>query len=329
MSVGRDVAFRYLHFPTSPISPPPSKEEIPSNPKVQEVAHRSIPQISPTESPKSPLTVNQQWQKLMDKVMEKVKSFVALLKVLKGFVYDFEAQLNKIREAQKQGKKICLFVGRCPLENLPSDKKGKAGENGEPDEKREANEDEFWVSGDLLIRPQCKPPEIAESRIGERNFLWLDFNQDGFLDLLVREKISFDKIVVDLSTTKGLLNFFPKRFKSILKDENSEIICERFGYGQFSLQQEKPKLLDKAYFIPYSDYEDHLNSLIEQGLEEDTAWKQTILWMDQLAVEVIIQKLNEDYTSVELKQNAPFPYSSTMNPDNKNEEHFVLKGKKS
>jgi hypothetical protein len=313
MSVGRDVAFRYLHFPTSSIAPPPSKEEIPSNPKVEEVAHRSIPQISPTESPKPQLTVNQQWQKLMDQATASYRPSNGSLP--KGYVYDFDAQLNKIREAQKQGKKICLFVGRCPLEKLPSDM-------------GEASENEFWVSGDGLIRPQCKPPEIDESRIGERNFLWLDFNQNEFLDLLVREKISFDKIVVDLSTTKGLLKFFPRRFKSILKDENSEVICERFGYGMWSAKIDKPELRDTAHYIPLSDYTKYKDGLTNQGLGDDDATNQTDLWMDQLAFEVLTQKLKEDYTSVELEQNAPFPYSSTMKLGQGNVHHFVFKGKK-
>lgn len=115
--------------------------------------------------------------------------------------------IAKIDAFIAEDKKVCLFVGRTPAEELPP-------------ETGEAKPDEVWVSGDI----RDDVPSINKERV----HLCLDFNDDDRLNML-REK--FDLIVVDASVIKFFDNDFAKRFAVMLRSPESELIFEgSIGY---------------------------------------------------------------------------------------------------
>ncbi len=135
--------------------------------------------------------------------------------------YNFGEMIGKIKTLQSEGKTICLFVGRTPLEKLPSDQ-------------GEAKENEVWVSADISLKPYCSwnNPCIESTDLTQRLYLWLDLNERR---LFVSIKGLFDKIVFDQSTSKFLGKNFYQHFSILLHSDESEML-----FKDPSTYQERP-----------------------------------------------------------------------------------------
>lgn len=135
--------------------------------------------------------------------------------------YRLSEVIAKIKNLQTEGKLICLFIGRTPCERLPPDF-------------NEAKENEFWFTGDIaLIHSEYH--EVLKENPTIDNHLWFDFNHQQGLNLI---NGLFDKIVIDQSTVKAFPNDFPKRFASLLRNSESEMIFESYIQHGYSHQQE-------------------------------------------------------------------------------------------
>ncbi len=152
--------------------------------------------------------------------------------------YKLGEMIAKIVAFQSEGKVVCLFIGRTPYEKLPSDYQDEA----------EANE--VYIAADIsIISPEGHEELKDLPGIDQRVFIWMDFNQQEGLLLI---KGLFDKVIIDLSTTKGLNNDFANRFAVLLRNNKSRMIfdnCNSIGMPlcppveQFSFDTQKYTLL--------------------------------------------------------------------------------------
>lgn len=117
--------------------------------------------------------------------------------------YQFGEAVKKIDDLRKEGKKICLFIGRNASEKLPSDC-------------NESDPNEVWISADIQMRNLLSPNRIH---------LWIDCNQQEAIETL---QGLFNKIVIDQSTTKALYNDFAKRFSILFSSQDSSLLFEAF-----------------------------------------------------------------------------------------------------
>jgi hypothetical protein len=153
--------------------------------------------------------------------------------------YPFGETIAKIQSLQAEGKKICLFIGRSPFEELPSD-------HGE------AKENEVWISADiLLISSEGRSKNLNGEQLHLENYqtmknpldinrrlhLWLDFNQQEGLQLV---QGLFDKVVIDNSTAHIFKDNFTQRFSILLHAPESEIIFQNTAMSslQFDTQND-------------------------------------------------------------------------------------------
>lgn len=223
--------------------------------------------------------------------------------------YNFGATVQKIKDLQAQGKSICLFVGRSPVEKLPSDY-GEAGDN------------EVWVSADMSLCPQTKSPEIPYSK--DRLHLWLDCNQPEGLALI---QGLFDKIVIDGSTTKGLANDFVRRFLKLLRGLGCQMIFEnptKLSIGSTQTQFDRRRYL---YSISWSTVSDRMDNYAEQHSvtseeEEQEAHDNVMRQIDVDATQKTEEYLTTISSKVERSVKKPFPYTSTVFPGNS--DYFVV-----
>jgi len=115
--------------------------------------------------------------------------------------YKFGEIIEKLKAWQAEGKLICLFLGRTPLEKLPS-------------HYGEAKPNEIWVCGD---RSQISSENQDEQKLldpSEQNIhFWMDFNHQESVELI---RGLFNKVVIDGSTAHQLSNDFANRLRVIL-----------------------------------------------------------------------------------------------------------------
>jgi hypothetical protein len=152
--------------------------------------------------------LNQKWQEIESTHVWKQTPEENLSQISEKQTYKLGEITAKIKKLQSEGKSICLFVGRTPLEKLPS-------------HYSEAKENEVWVSGDIALVSPEGFKELEDSELNQRIHLWFDFNHQEGLDLI---QGLFDKIVIDCSTPKFLNNDFIKRFSILLHSPQSEMI---------------------------------------------------------------------------------------------------------
>lgn len=289
----------------------------------------------------SPLsTLDQKWQATVSPKVD-VDPGAAnpeRFKLLKNYSkkdYKLSETINKIKHIQAQGMSICLFIGRTPYERLPPDY-------------NEAKESEFWLSGDIFLIP-CEKHEVLKEVPTIDNHLWFDFNQQEGLDLI---KGLFDKIVIDQSTVKCLENDFAKRFASLLRNSESEMIFENYFMMTLSNLQEDFKfnpsnllftvstsLLEKMMTAKYSEYEkthskeeieqDKKNFLMERSdYSDETDFRYFIAGAPLQsfypnATALFKEHLSSIYNSVEVYEDG-YPYTTNWG----GEDYFVVRDPK-
>jgi hypothetical protein len=232
--------------------------------------------------------------------------------------YDFAWVINKIREFIRLGKKICLFIGRARTEKLPSDYED------------EANENEIWVGADIGHFPQTKKPEIDIRK--KRLFLWMDLNDNAFLKLI---NGLFDKIVIDLSTTKYLEKDFTMRFSSLLRNTQSEMIFTNPTKHGISITQVEKEFKKDSYALridveEFANKKESFYNTLDTVIEEERSQQAHDMAANSFHEEAtshMTAHLLTGYTSVKYITNEPFPYQSTCNPEKANIPHYVVKGK--
>jgi hypothetical protein len=232
--------------------------------------------------------------------------------------YDFAWVINKIKEFIRLGKKICLFIGRARTEKLPSDYESEADEN------------EIWVGADIGHFPQIKKPEI--DTLEDRLFLWMDLNDNAFLKLI---KGLFDKVVIDLSTTKYLEKDFTMRFSSLLRNTQSEMIFTNPTKHGISTTQVEKEFKKDNYALridieEFANKKESFYNTLDTVIEEERSQQAHDMAANSFHEEAtshMTAHLLTGYTSVKYITNEPFPYQSTCNPEKANIPHYVVKGK--
>ncbi len=269
--------------------------------------------------------------------------------------YKLGELVAKVRKLQSQGFKVCLFIGRVPLEKLPSHYK-------------EAKANEVWVSGDICLDSPEKAENLEASELQQRIHCWFDYNKQEGLDLI---KGLFDKVVIDGSTTKCLCNDFAKRFGLLLHTPESELIfLNPCSLAQMLLPPEEPlkeefdfdighyqlrtmfdptymalnEKLTNNYFTEYTNantpeqiqsdkkvYSEEFYDLPENVNFENNfktwiakrAKKDGEFWMCDEAAVRLKSYLGNIYHHVEEHKNANYPYT-TNHTVNKNEDHYFV-----
>ncbi len=222
--------------------------------------------------------------------------------------YNFGAVVLKIKGYQAQGKKICLFIGRTPIEPLPSDL-------------GEAEENEVWVSADIALLPSEGGRRVETS--SDRLHLWLDFNQQEGLNLV---KGLFQKVVVDISTVKALNSDFAKRFSILLQSSKSQITFELdvkcpancFGEKEFF----NPSNYSLTIPLALHDKQDQLGPV---DSEEYAA--NLDRWEKELFTKYFKSHLNDLYHTVE-QHNKVYPYLTNCTTDTETVDFFVVSNPK-
>ncbi len=218
--------------------------------------------------------------------------------------YNFGAVVLKIKNYQAQGKRVCLFIGRTPTEPLPSDL-------------GEAEKDEVWVSADLLPVPTESGRRIETP--SDRLHLWLDFNQQEGLNLV---KGLFQKVVVDISTTKVFNSDFVKRFSVLLQPPQpqlqSQIIFETCArYSIQYMNNAKQESFDPSRYslnIPLGVFIKQQTDRGPEGFDN---------WADDLSTQYFTSHLKSLYHQVQ-KCNSVYPYTSNYTTKNESVNYFVV-----
>jgi hypothetical protein len=269
--------------------------------------------------------------------------------------YQLGETIAKIKKLQSEGKSICLFVGRTPLEKLPS-------------HYNEAKENEVWISGDIALVSSEGFIELENSELNQRIHLWFDFNHQEGLDLI---QGLFDKIVIDCSTPKFLNEDFIQRFGVLLHSSESEMIFPNPCKTQMNVQQDpskgefsfdpnsytietgllsfgkKNKELTNEYYEQYKKtkteeeiqadkkkYQATPRSVAESDPNFESKFKTYIAtregkdgltWMAKEAKERLKTHLENIYTSVEEHQNTNYPFTTHYTSNEDKDGYFIVR----
>jgi hypothetical protein len=224
--------------------------------------------------------------------------------------YKFGEILNKIQILQMHGKTICLFIGRTPFEELPSDR-------------REAKENEVWISADpALISPEGFP-EDSEGPMTLTKYknlslnpdlihLWLNFNEQKDLEQI---QGLFDKVVIDQSTTKMFENNFTQRFSILLRTPESELIFENPSL---------PCLNTLGRELTFT-FQPELNSLETTFAYLKSVRKENDLqWLREQATALFKEHLQSIYNKVEEYKNTNYPYTTNYSSWDNTDHYFIV-----
>ncbi len=216
--------------------------------------------------------------------------------------YRFDDMVEKTKACVKDGKDLCLFIGRTPLEKLPSDR-------------GEAKLNQVWSSVDNCISSGEKQTELIDSKeIHNRIYFLIDLNQQ---DALKEIEGLYKEVVIDLSTTKAFDKNFPKRFSRLLSSNDSKLIME--DPSQFSAQTFNTTI-SEFKFDP-SRYTTTFNMMWAMKNKGNEAFEAYCLKIAKDETENHLKKL---FNHVEKHTNEPFPYKSNW-PDR---TFYILKDPK-
>ncbi len=243
--------------------------------------------------------------------------------------YNFGETLNKIKTFQSQGKSICLFIGRTPYEQLPSDCD-------------EAKDNELWISADISLIPCGYGTEYAHYNklllpsvnLKERLHLWIDLNQQQGIELI---RGLFDKIVIDQSTLKLLCNDFPKRSIILLHSAESELIFEGGSKTGFGLGGGSEALTPTYFFYdPYSIYINlsHVKQFFPESIQQRMSTRQITMAeispeigkiINPMTLTAIKNHLKTIYKNIEEHRAEKYPYTTNYNCENDQADYFVVR----
>ncbi len=218
-------------------------------------AHRSVP-------PSYRDQINQDWKKLF-RPSEKLETV--------AYYYDFSAVIEEAIKAKKQGKKICLVIGRRPSEESPH-------------EAKQAKHNEVWFSADISMLKE----DLFHPR-ANRHF-WLDFNDSQTLQAL---KGMFDSIVIDESTPKELKGDFANQLGILLRSKDSQLMFKA----------------DPGYRLDVDEKEHTFNSSKGHGKHfpvQSSVDKAVLIEQHENNLTLHFQNT---YAGVELKKNTVYPYA--------------------
>ncbi len=222
--------------------------------------------------------------------------------------YKLGDTIAKIKSLQLEGKSICLFIGRTPLECLPSDR-------------NEAKENEIWVSADISFSPcndtQFTPELIESSDLTQRLHLWLDFNEQENVKLI---EGLFDTIVIDKSTVQFIKDDFAKRFSILFHDAESVLIFQ--DPSQSHLVTYDYKFLSGVFTFYTSDYSTQFH---EPALNDYCYEVRFHMDRKNFATKETKAHLKEIFHHVEEHENQPFPYQTGYNNKEGKDHYFVVR----
>ncbi len=311
-------------------------------------------------SPENILDLDQQWKTIVSpQVCLKWADFINETEQSKAKkeVYKFGETIAKIQSFQSQGKSICLFMGRTPLEKLPPD-------HGE------AKENEIWISSDIAwISPEGYEELKNTPDVEERLHLWVNFNHQESLYLI---KGLFDKIVIDQSTTKALKNDFARRFAILLRNSESKMIFENpvrafhcftplpddfeFDCSNYSITTPMDDaFIDKEEKIQSDCYKEYRESTSKEDIQRDLndylessgrmvtdpdfedyfanyimkrSGKNLLSCLKKIGIDLFKEHLERIYNSVEQHQNTNYPYTTNYSEKNNDDHYFLLSNPK-
>ena len=212
-----------------------------------------------------------------------------------AYVKDLAVQLPK------QGKKLCVFIGRGADEPLPK------------------VDNEVWVSLDInLFGFFGKHGKPEDANLSGRVHLKIDMNNDR--ELLSQIEGLFNKVVLDRSVLKFLSNNPFLRMGSLLKpDGESTLISEaKGGFPVFERQgHSKPKDNSPNVWVPNIVYEGQSEYITHINQSAIAHWER------------LKNYLSSEFSQVELVIDQRYPYQT--NYDNREspyvEGYFILKTK--
>jgi len=182
--------------------------------------------------------------------------------------YQFSHVVETIDKARAGNKKVCLFIGRRPSEELPA-----------------VREDEVWFTADI---------GMEKEDIGlEEKHIWLDFNQQDMLNIL---QSKFDLVVVDHSTTKHLEKDFGTRLGTLLSSKESQLVFEAFK-GNIMLKLASETLSNLGFNAD--------TYAITALIDDDESAKNERIRTNE---EELKKHLLKSYDHVELVQNQSCPF---------------------
>ncbi len=218
--------------------------------------------------------------------------------------YKLGETVAKIKTLQSEGKTICLFIGRIPLEKLPSDCS-------------EAKENEVWVSADISFTPSEYCAQMIDSTdLTQRLYLWVDFNQQEGLVLI---RGLFDKIIIDQSTVKGIRNDdFAKRFSILFHTSESEMVFEDPSWWGMRFDESS----DKLFTFSTNNYATmfDLMMLIEK-CESTNQEMNDLSW--EISRAETKAHLETIFHSVQEHIDEPYPYQTNYNNEGKDRFYIV------
>ncbi len=298
-SFGIALIFRKMHF----------ENEAKSLVEKTVIAKQQLDRLTPEFKQSLNLqgSLNKQWRETVAPQLMKCTSHSSRFRDLSAAAidnYNFGAVVSKIKNYQAQGKRVCLFIGRTPNEPLPSNS-------------GEAKENEVWVSADLLLLSPEQGRRIETP--SDRLHLWLDFNQQEGLNLV---KGLFQKVVIDISTTKAFDSDFVKRFSVLLQPSQpqlqSQIIFENCAKTSTQLMNtaEKESFNVSSYclIIPGEVFIKQQTDRGPDGFDN---------WAKDLSTKCLTSHLKRLYHKVE-KCNYVYPYRNNYTEDNEIVDYFVV-----
>ncbi len=214
--------------------------------------------------------------------------------------------IAKIKTLQSEGKTICLFLGRTPLEHLPSDR-------------NEAKGNDVWISADISLNPfldTLYPPQLIDSSdLTQRLYLWLNFNEQE--DLILIQGL-FDKIVIDQSTVKEFRKHdFAKRFSILLHTPESELIFEDPSWYICSLNE-------KAFFSK-DNYVVNFSQPVISFLNSTKEGKNMQQRMEEFSTGITKVHLETIFHIVEEHKDEKYPYITGYNNKEGKDHYFVVR----
>jgi hypothetical protein len=195
----------------------------------------------------------------------------------------------------KEGKKLCLFIGRQNHEELPQ------------------LEGEVWVSLD-----ECEGNEVNPNRL----HLKIDFRRDWIL--LVRIKKCFDKIVVDQSTMKFFINDPWRSLGRLLRDNAESTLITEASPGAYYF-------LDDQNFVryfndpPITSVSIPMRKFASTPQNQREALKATYAQKNLERNEKYLKTLFSEFVHI---TDQPYPYKTNFNNASGKDNYYILKGPK-